>query len=72
MSRTVKQEWSKPDGWHLTKRLERKARPAGRIKLLAEQDVIDCGWYRVHADTVGPIFFEPVPAELIAEEDDRR
>jgi hypothetical protein len=31
VARTVKQEWSGPDGWHVGRRLERKARPAGRI-----------------------------------------
>jgi hypothetical protein len=30
MSATCKTEWHRPDGWHLTKRLERQARPAGR------------------------------------------
>jgi len=34
----VKREWSRPDGWHVCKRLERKARPAGRIVRVLEQE----------------------------------
>lgn len=32
MSRTSKSEWSRPDGFHLTNRLERQARPGGRLR----------------------------------------
>lgn len=32
MSRTSKAEWSRPDGFHLTNRLERQARPGGRLR----------------------------------------
>ncbi len=39
MSRTTKTEWHHPDGWHVTKRLERKARPAGAIKKAFEEDL---------------------------------
>lgn len=31
MARTVKTEYSGPDGWHICARLERQARPAGRL-----------------------------------------
>jgi len=34
MSRTVKREWTRPDGWHTSRRLERQARPAGRYHRL--------------------------------------
>jgi hypothetical protein len=30
MARTVKREWTRPDGWHTSCRLARQARPAGR------------------------------------------
>lgn len=36
MSRTAKSEWSRPDGFHLTNRLERQARPAGRLRTVVE------------------------------------
>lgn len=38
MSRTVKTEWSAPDGWHVGRRLERKARPAGRMRAILEAE----------------------------------
>ena len=37
MSRTSKWE-HKTDGWHVWKRLERKARPAGRLKKVVQQE----------------------------------
>jgi hypothetical protein len=37
MARTVKREHTRPDGWHTSCRLERKARPAGRY----HQDLAD-------------------------------
>lgn len=36
MSRTAKTEWSRPDGFHLTNRLERQARSAGRLRSVVE------------------------------------
>jgi hypothetical protein len=39
MSATYKTEWDRPDGWHITKRLERKARPAGRDAQVFEADL---------------------------------
>lgn len=32
MSRTSKSEWSRPDGSHMSNRLERQARPGGRLR----------------------------------------
>lgn len=32
MSRTAQRQFHSPDGWHVSKRLERKARPAGRLE----------------------------------------
>lgn len=52
MSRTVKREWTRPDGWHTSCRLERKARPSGRYHqdltdALAElEDLDDANIYR--------------------------
>ena len=40
MSRTVKTEWHSPDGFHIGRRLERKARPAGADKKAFEEDLI--------------------------------
>lgn len=40
MSRTTKTEYSKPDGWHLGHRLERQARPAGRVAALVEAELV--------------------------------
>lgn len=39
MSKTTKREYHRPDGWHLGKRLERKARPAGRHAKAAQADL---------------------------------
>jgi hypothetical protein len=39
MARTVKTEWSKPDGWHISMRLERKARTAGRLVKVIEAEL---------------------------------
>jgi hypothetical protein len=39
MSRTAKTEWHRPDGWHDTQRLARKARPAGRAQVAFVADL---------------------------------
>lgn len=39
MARTTKTEWTRPDGWHVSCRLERKARPAGRLRRLVEAEL---------------------------------
>lgn len=54
MGKTVKAEWSKPDGMHTMHRLERKARPAGRLTAVIDQEM--------EADA------EDVPLELITFE----
>ena len=46
MAHTVKREWTRPDGWHTSCRLERQARPAGRYhqdrdEALAELEDLD-------------------------------
>jgi len=55
MAHTVKREWTRPDGWHTSCRLERQARPAGRYhqardEALAELEDLDTDTtYRVGA-----------------------
>jgi hypothetical protein len=58
MSRTTKTEWSTPDGWSVGIRLERQARPAGRIAGLVAAELA--------AEADGPdlsIVFVPVEDE---------
>ena len=41
MSRTYKprgRQWHRPDGWHVSMRLDRKARSAGRIKRIVQRE----------------------------------
>lgn len=59
MARTDKQEYSNPDGWHVSNRLARQARPAGRNARAFAADL----------DLDGPDdfeFFPPEPVEVEA------
>lgn len=51
MSRTAKREWSTPDGWHQSKRQERKARPAGRVASIVADELEAEG--RLYCDQCG-------------------
>ena len=39
MARTFKSEWSRPDGWHITKRMDRKARQPQRDRVAFDADL---------------------------------
>lgn len=66
MSRTHKTEYHGPDGWHLSARQERKARPAGRIKAIVDAEIA--------ADTEPEHWFDPDAdyTELLEELDANR
>ena len=67
MSRTLKREYSNPDGWHVGRRLERRARPAGRMLGILEAEAAAEGDDEALDDLLALHAYEDELADVLAQ-----